>query len=112
MYRNEAYDEKVDVFSFAICMYELLHKYMMVFAVSVKGTEAEIEAYAAGIAGGYRPPIMDAMQPELKGIISDAWHADPKKRPTMAQIAARLQELIDAGVEEIGGDSLCGCIVS
>ena len=24
MYRNEEYDEKVDVFSFAICMYEVI----------------------------------------------------------------------------------------
>ncbi len=27
---------QVDVFSFAIIMYELLHKYMMIFAVSNK----------------------------------------------------------------------------
>lgn len=34
MFLNKEYDEKVDVFSFAICMYEIIHKYMMVFAVS------------------------------------------------------------------------------
>ncbi len=42
------------MFSFAICMYELLHKYMMVFAISINGTEEEIEAYAQRVAGGYR----------------------------------------------------------
>lgn len=27
-------------------MYELMHKYMMVFAIALRGTEDEIEAYA------------------------------------------------------------------
>lgn len=54
MFNNEAYTEKVDVFSFGICMYELIHKYMMVFAVSVVGTEDEIEQYAERVAGGFR----------------------------------------------------------
>ena len=34
--------------------YEVLHRYMMVFAVSVLGTEEEIEQYADRVAGGFR----------------------------------------------------------
>ena len=111
MYRNEQYDEKVDVFSFAICMYEVLHKYMMVFAVSNKGTEEEIEAYAAQVSDGFRPSIMESLQPDLRSIIQDAWQGDPKKRPSMAEIAKRLQEALEGGIEEVGQQPMCGCSV-
>lgn len=111
-FRNEAYDEKVDVFSFAICMYEIIHKYMMVFAVSNRGTEEEIEAYASRVAQGYRPSIMESLQSNLASIIKDAWHEDPKQRPSMSEIAKRLQAALDGGIVEVGQVSMCGCVVS
>eukprot|EP00955_Chlamydomonas_euryale_P036182 350371-Chlamydomonas_euryale.AAC.6 len=46
MFQSKSYDERVDVFSFGVMVYEMVHKYMMVFAITLKGTEEEIEAYA------------------------------------------------------------------
>lgn len=47
-------DAQVDVFSFGVILYELLHKYMMVFAVSIAGTEEELERYAEKVSEGWR----------------------------------------------------------
>ena len=85
---------------------------MMVFAVSNKGTEGEIEAYAASVARGYRPSIIESLQPNLRSIIEDAWHKDPKKRPSMAEISKRLQDALDGGVGEVGQQPMCSCLVS
>ncbi len=42
------------MFSFAIVMYELFHKYINFFAVSMEGSEEEIIEYVQDIANGYR----------------------------------------------------------
>jgi hypothetical protein len=45
---------QVDVFSFGIILYELLSRYLTICAISINGTEAEVEAYAARVASGFR----------------------------------------------------------
>ncbi len=35
-------------------MYEVMHKYLMICAISLDGTEDEIVRYAAGVSQGYR----------------------------------------------------------
>lgn len=47
------------MFSFAIMMYEVLQRYIMLSAVAVRGTYEELEAYCARVAAGYRPPLHD-----------------------------------------------------
>jgi serine/threonine protein kinase len=62
LYRSEPYCEKVDVFSFGVIMYELMHKYMMIFAITNKGTEEEIESYASKVRG---TGLRGVLRPEL-----------------------------------------------
>ena len=112
MYREEEYDEKVDVFSFGICMYELTHKYMMVFAVSVTGTEEEIMRYAHKVSEGFRPTLREDFPPELKSIIQDTWHENPKKRPSMAEVVKRLQRLLDSNDLNVAGEGPGCCTIS
>ena len=111
MYREEQYDEKVDVFSWAICAYELCHKYMMIFAISVTGTEEEIMRYAQRVSQGFRPTLREDFPAELKSIIQEAWHEDPKKRPSMTMIVKRLQALLDSSDLKVSGEDGC-CSVS
>eukprot|EP00798_Chlamydomonas_sp_ICE-L_P013766 gene13766-19671_t len=68
MYRNENnYTEKVDVFSFGVCMYKLLHKYCMAYAIiGHESAGEEIERYAQHLSEGYRPPIHKLLQGHLK----------------------------------------------
>lgn len=62
-------DPQADVFSFGIMMYEIMHQYIMLMAVSVRGTYDELEAYCARVAGGYRPPLQDKWPEAVNSII-------------------------------------------
>eukprot|EP00798_Chlamydomonas_sp_ICE-L_P027314 gene27314-4619_t len=102
MYRNEnKYTEKVDVFSFGVCMYELLHKYCMAYAIiGQESAGEEIERYAQNVSEGYRPPIHKQLPGDLKLLIADCWAQDPKERPAMIQVAERLKAIRDEGLLE------------
>lgn len=50
-------------------MYEVLQQYIMLMAVSVRGTFEELEAYAERVAGGYRPPLLEKWPPEVSSLI-------------------------------------------
>eukprot|EP00878_Enallax_costatus_P022758 GHUV01024165.1.p1 GENE.GHUV01024165.1~~GHUV01024165.1.p1 ORF type:complete len:396 (+),score=103.79 GHUV01024165.1:320-1507(+) len=69
VFHEQPYNEKADVFSFAIMMYEILQQYIMLMAVSVRGTYEELEAYAARVAGGYRPPVLEKWPAEVSSVI-------------------------------------------
>lgn len=60
---------QADVFSFAIMMYEVMQRYVMISAVATKGTYEELEEYAARVAGGYRPPLHDYWPPSISSTI-------------------------------------------
>ncbi len=53
VYRQEVYSETADVFSFAIMMYELLHRYMMISATDGSFEECQV-GRQAGSEGGQR----------------------------------------------------------
>eukprot|EP00798_Chlamydomonas_sp_ICE-L_P024745 gene24745-10382_t len=63
---EDSMDEKVDVFSFGVVMYELLHKYRLLASVCLNGTEDEIYAYAQKVSSGFRPPISEILHPDIR----------------------------------------------
>ncbi|KAJ9530986.1 hypothetical protein QJQ45_028871, partial [Haematococcus lacustris] len=103
MFRREPYTEAVDVFSFAVVVwafmrpldcpalrrYELFHRYLMVHAISLEGSEAEVEAYAHRVSRGFRPPIAERLGPELSSLLAQCWAQDPAARPPMTQVGCR-----------------------
>ncbi|GIL89803.1 hypothetical protein Vretifemale_17566 [Volvox reticuliferus] len=116
MYREEQYNEKVDVFSYGVMVFEILSRYQMVCAVSVAGTEAEIEAYAAKVSEGYRPPLPPACPPPVRELIAMCWHQDASLRPSMSWVKERLMQMQAEGVpaemqDRIVPPSGCGCTV-
>lgn len=114
MYKELAYSEKVDVFSFGVIMYELMARYQMVCAVSNLGSESEIEQYAEKVSQGYRPPIPQNWPEPLRELVADCWHQEPETRPTMSRIKERLQKMMDEGVPQHMTALLaptCACII-
>eukprot|EP00879_Flechtneria_rotunda_P007275 GHRR01007632.1.p2 GENE.GHRR01007632.1~~GHRR01007632.1.p2 ORF type:complete len:166 (+),score=48.43 GHRR01007632.1:1449-1946(+) len=107
VFREEPYSEKADVFSFAILMYEVLHCYVMLSAVSVAGTYEELEEYCAGVAAGYRPPLHDDWPESISSIIKACWSDDPFDRPGMDEVVRRLEAAQAAG--ELDGHDSMGC---
>lgn len=90
VFRKETYNDKADVFSFGVIMYEVLHKYMMLSIICVTGTESDVEAYAQSVSNGYRPPIHDHWPQPVKDLIRACWAADPLDRPSMNEVVVRL----------------------
>jgi hypothetical protein len=57
------------VFSFGVMAYEVMHRYIMLSAISVLGSYEELEAYAARVAAGYRPPLHGNLPASITSII-------------------------------------------
>ena len=124
MFKGLDYGTKADVFSFGICLWELVHRRLVFsmifernFGAEDERIQKEIFLYAASVSTGYRPPINNAMVPaSLAGLIGDCWAQNPSDRPTMKMVVDRLHSIlrvedlvaIDAGP---GGQG-CGCVIS
>ncbi|XP_010524090.1 PREDICTED: serine/threonine-protein kinase STY8-like isoform X3 [Tarenaya hassleriana] len=87
VYRNEEYDTKVDVFSFALILQEMIEG-CVPFPMS---QESEVpKAYVAN----ERPPFNAPAKRYplvLKELIQDCWDKEPSRRPTFRQIITKLE---------------------
>ncbi|KAK2642628.1 hypothetical protein Ddye_024391 [Dipteronia dyeriana] len=87
--RNEEYDTKVDVFSFALILQELIEGYPPFY------TKQDIEvpkAYAAKQRPSFKAPTKHYAH-GLKELIEECWNENPSKRPTFRQIITRLESI-------------------
>ncbi|KAE8695342.1 putative Homeobox protein [Hibiscus syriacus] len=80
------YDHKVDVYSFAIVLWELLTN-----KAPFKGRDSVLVAYAA--AKNERPSL-EGLPTEIASLLQSCWAADPKIRPEFKEISAYLTSFI------------------
>eukprot|EP01132_Coremiostelium_polycephalum_P006275 gene6275-7818_t len=88
---NNQYNEKVDVYSFAIVLWELISR------------DIPFEEYYDDlkwnsiledkIINGMRPTIPHECPQEMKTLIADCWNGDPRKRPSFDVVLKRLQTM-------------------
>ena len=65
-YLGQRYNHKVDVFSFAVVAWEIVHYQMLIAKVCLTGTKAEVKNYANFVATeGYRPAISGTLPKKL-----------------------------------------------
>lgn len=83
--RQEAYDEKADVFSFAIILWEILTREDPYPDKSGLGL-----AYAVANEG-LRPPIPAYCPLEYAQLMSRSWRHDPRNRPSFSEVLNILQ---------------------
>ncbi|PNH09132.1 Serine/threonine-protein kinase HT1 [Tetrabaena socialis] len=129
-YKNEPYNDKVDIYSLAILMYELFGRTSVTYThISTKLPAfsrmlINADEFAERVAAGYRPPrpkMMNKLPPELWELIEAAWHQDPVRRPDIDEVVEQLEavaELMAEAEAEGGGKggkapgAGCGCVVS
>ncbi|GFH11465.1 protein kinase domain-containing protein [Haematococcus lacustris] len=93
-------------------MYELFHRYLMLHAISLEGTDEEVEAYAERVSNGFRPPIAPHLGPEFQSLLQQCWAQDPATRPRMDQVVQRLRQLQLEGLMGPGTEPQgCQCAI-
>ncbi|XP_019420319.1 PREDICTED: serine/threonine-protein kinase STY46-like [Lupinus angustifolius] len=87
VFKHRRYDKKVDVFSFAMILYEMLEG---------EPPFANLEPYegAKRAAEGHRPTIREkGYTPELIELTEQCWAADMNQRPSFIDILKRLEKI-------------------
>ncbi|KAG2444231.1 hypothetical protein HYH02_009168 [Chlamydomonas schloesseri] len=99
VYLDLPYNEKADVFSFGVLLYELFTRTLL--AATHIGTKRpdlprilhRCEDYALEVARGYRPARTPGVPDPVWALITQCWQHDPLRRPAMPAVAARLRAL-------------------
>lgn len=93
--KGRSYNEKVDVFSFAVIIFELLSGRVAMAAI---GDQRDLDyeavhAHAEDTANGFRLPLPVNWPASVLSLINDCWAQRSSKRPSFATIERRLQEI-------------------
>ncbi len=93
--KGHSYNEKVDVFSFAVIIFELLSGRVAMAAI---GDQRDLDyeavhAHAEETANGFRLPLPVNWPAPVLSLIQDCWAQRSSKRPSFATIERRLQEI-------------------
>ena len=90
------YTNKVDVYAYAIMMYELMTE-------KLAFEEDDAPTLMNKVMRGVRPPLPDDMHPGYRELITRAWDQDPDMRPSFTMICQAFQEgrmaLIDTNMQ-------------
>lgn len=85
------YNEKVDVYSFAIVLWEICALRKPFAGMSVADHYREV------IVGGLRPPVDPQWPAGLIQLLQACWHGDPDCRPSILEARERLRVVFLAG---------------
>ncbi|TYI28720.1 hypothetical protein ES332_A05G263900v1 [Gossypium tomentosum] len=98
---HQPYDQKADIFSFAIVLWEL------VTAKVPYDTMTPLQV-ALGVRQGLRPDLPENAHPKLVDLMQRCWVATPDKRPSFSEITAQLETLfeeVEETAEALNGNS-------
>lgn len=93
--KGQSYNEKVDVFSFAVITFELL-SYRVAMAAIKDNRDLDYEAvhaHAQEVSHGYRLPLPSSWPPAVKALVRDCWAQKSSQRPSFAVIEQRLADI-------------------
>ncbi|KAL9394603.1 hypothetical protein Peur_013888 [Populus x canadensis] len=84
---HQPYDQKADIFSFAIVLWEL------VTAKIPYDSMTPLQA-ALGVRQGLRPDLPHSAHPKLLDLMQRCWETVPDRRPSFSEITVELQTLL------------------
>ena len=111
---RQHYNEKVDVFSFGVMLYNLCYRVIPALQINPKTGETEdMNVYVQRVSMGWRQQLNDARVPALiNDIIGACWSQDPKDRPSMSDVVTRLEAVLadpTVDLENKKTGSFCCC---
>lgn len=86
---HQPYDQKADVYSFAIVLWELLTIKLPYEDLS------PLQAAVGVVEQGLRPELPKNTHPKLSNLMQRCWEAIPANRPSFSQIRVELEELLE-----------------
>mmetsp|Transcript_28294 Transcript_28294/g.53556 ORF Transcript_28294/g.53556 Transcript_28294/m.53556 type:complete len:582 (-) Transcript_28294:39-1784(-) len=86
VFRHETYNEKVDVYSFAMIFYNLMAGH------APWPNKNGVKAVTCAAIDGTRPVVPRHWDAELSQLIEDSWGEDPNTRPSFSQILKILED--------------------
>jgi len=89
---GEKYNEKCDIFSFGVVMWELMTGITMERQLP-EVSKQELWNHALRTSQGFRLHIPDELPSEVRALISDCWAQHPEGRPSARQVEERLAAL-------------------
>ncbi|KAE9596556.1 putative dual-specificity kinase TKL-Pl-4 family [Lupinus albus] len=84
---HKPYDQKADVFSFGISLWELLTRELPYSHLT------PLQAAVGVVQKGLRPTIPKNTHPRLSGLLHRCWQQDPVERPNFSEIIEILQQI-------------------
>jgi len=96
----KGYDNKVDVFSFAIVMWELFHS-TFPYDLALPGADAQ-KIMTEVVKRNVRPRVNEAVPQSIREIIHKCWERDPALRPSFEAIIGMLNAIDPASLETDG----------
>lgn len=100
VFMNRTYDEKVDVFSFGVMMYELLAQTSITVKHGMLEANGTLSGYAEKVSQGFRETIPRHWPDYVKMLVSECWDQEPSNRPSFKDIIHRLSLIRDSGIAE------------
>ncbi|KAG2437945.1 hypothetical protein HXX76_005561 [Chlamydomonas incerta] len=94
---GQPYNEKVDVFSFGVILFEVLNRKLMLVDEIKNDPRKDAQAYAERVARGFRPEIPRRWPDELRELITMCWAQDPHLRPNFTAVVDMLDEIVASG---------------
>mmetsp|Transcript_2115 Transcript_2115/g.4967 ORF Transcript_2115/g.4967 Transcript_2115/m.4967 type:complete len:407 (+) Transcript_2115:189-1409(+) len=96
VFLGERYNEKADVYSFSLVVWEM-------FALAKPFEEMSVVQFQKSVLLGEKRPELDSSWPEgIKVAIEESWVADPQQRPSMSSV----NRSVDAELQSIRRSSL------
>jgi hypothetical protein len=94
--RGDKYDERADVFSFGVVMWQVVTRKEPFAGRNFMGVSLDV-------LEGKRPQIPNDCPAELRKVMKKCWHASAEKRPTMERVVAFFDK--EMGDDDTGASS-------
>ncbi|ETO64706.1 TKL/SHK protein kinase [Phytophthora nicotianae P1976] len=83
------YGEAADVYSLAITLWDIANPLVPKYP---EATRSHLQVFDS-VLNGERPPLSPSLHPELRRLLTDAWHQQPERRPSATYILTALETL-------------------
>ncbi|KAF4323340.1 hypothetical protein JM18_000483 [Phytophthora kernoviae] len=94
------YGEAADIYSLAITLWDIVNPLGSKYP---EANRSHLQVFDSVLVGE-RPPLSPSMHPELRRLLTEAWHQQPERRPSATYILTALETL----QQEVGAHTALG----